>query len=409
MKILGYDIRFDRISNLDKKAPERYQIIKRVIEQNKQRGRETLATWRVALQEAENIYNPNRERLLRIFRDVRIDLHITSQIDSRKLKTLNKDFKVCNKEGEENTDLTKLFEASWFMDFVDLALDADYEGFSLVQFGDIKDDKFQTVELVDRDHVKPEFGIFTINKGDQTGLEYGVPPFSNWSIFVGKKRDLGLLMKIAPIFIYKKWCMAAWSEFCEVYGMPVRTGKTNVRDETLRANMEAMLRDMGTNTWGVFDTDDLIEFHESKNSNSGTTVYEGLIRYCDELISKAVQGQTGTSDQKSYVGAAEVHEEVSQDYAKYDQKRVQFLVNDKLIPLMRNLGFVIPEDHYFKYDYSEKVSMVEQSEIDLKISQMGFNIEEGYITEKYGTPVTKKEEEKPVDTSQRIKALYNRV
>ena len=70
-------------------------------------------------------------------------------------------------------------------------------------------------------------------------------------------------MKAAPLVIWKKNALGAWAEYAEVFGVPLRIGKTNVRDEETRANMEGFLKNLGTSSYGLFDTDDLIEIVDS--------------------------------------------------------------------------------------------------------------------------------------------------
>ena len=87
------------------------------------------------------------------------------------IKSLDKEFRL-TVNGEENEEATEIFEAGWFMEYMRLMLDAKLFGFTLVEFGAIEDNKFvkwrtddglirDAVQLIDRDHVKPELGIVT--------------------------------------------------------------------------------------------------------------------------------------------------------------------------------------------------------------------------------------------------------
>jgi Protein of unknown function (DUF935). len=58
-----------------------------------------------------------------------------------------------------------------------------------------------------------------------------------------------------------------------------------------------------------FDTDDLIELVESNRSDA-YNVFDMMIQRCNSEISKLILGQTGTLDEKAYVGSAEVQERV---------------------------------------------------------------------------------------------------
>jgi len=105
---------------------------------------------------------------------------------------------------------------------------------------------------VPRIYVVPEFSLVRSNTATVTdGKHFDESPYNNWCIGVGEKKDLGLIMYLAPYVIWKKNAMAAWAEFAEVFGSPIRVGKTDVRDELTRKNMENMLRNMGVASWAV--------------------------------------------------------------------------------------------------------------------------------------------------------------
>ncbi|MFK5283719.1 hypothetical protein ACI3PL_29500, partial [Lacticaseibacillus paracasei] len=63
------------------------------------------------------------------------------------------------------------------------------------------------------------------------GVFYTDEPYSNWCIGVGSKRDLGLLLKLTPLVIWKKNAMGAWAEYIEKFGVPIRVGKTDSLDK----------------------------------------------------------------------------------------------------------------------------------------------------------------------------------
>ena len=99
--------------------------------------RRTVRTWRNAWQYAINVDYPNRVPLYDVYGDVEVDMHLTGCVGQRKGYVLNKSFRIVDKKGVENPDLTAVFESSWFKTFMDLALDSIYWGHSLIQLGDI--------------------------------------------------------------------------------------------------------------------------------------------------------------------------------------------------------------------------------------------------------------------------------
>lgn len=70
---------------------------------------------------------------------------------------------------------------------------------------------------------------------------------------------------------------------------------------------------LGTDAAGIVPSSTMIEFIESQKTTS-VEIYEKLARYCDEQISKAILGQTLTSDSGggSYA-QSKTHNEVRHD------------------------------------------------------------------------------------------------
>lgn len=172
-----------------------------------------LRTWRNAWQYAKNVEYPNRVPLYDVYGDVEVDMHLTGCVGQRSGYVLNKSFRIVNREGVENPDLTAIFEAPWFKTFMELALDSHYWGHSLIQLGDVinVDGKpaFSEVQLVPRRHVIPEYGVIVIRQQEawQNGYDYRNSEMADWVVEVGDTHNLGLYLKCAQHTIPKKKCM----------------------------------------------------------------------------------------------------------------------------------------------------------------------------------------------------------
>ncbi len=333
MKVFGKEISFN-FTNKDTSASEDQRprsVIK--FEQQLIRSRQDVASWRSALMSAESILYPNRSRLYTLYKDIVLDAQVTALMTTRKNAILGSDFVVKNKAGEVDEKKTELIQKKWFTDFVNLSLDSIFWGHSLVQFGDIKNDEFIEVDLVPRQYVKPEFTMVVDTPANVQGINYLDEPYATWSIGVGDKRDLGLLAKVAPLYLWKKNALGAWAEYSDLFGVPMRIVKTNTRDEATRKQAEGMVKNMGSAAYGVFDTDDIIEMLETRSTDA-YQVFDMMIERCNSEISKLILGQTGTTDSKSFVGAAEVHESVAEMYREADEHMIENIFSYQLIPLL---------------------------------------------------------------------------
>ena len=144
-------------------------------------------------------------------------------------------------------------------------------------------------------------------------MKYNESPFTEWNVEILEREPFGLLNKCIPLILWKKDALGAWSLRSTIFGMPFRIGKTDTRDPESRNRMISMMQTMGTAGWAVVDEEDEIQLVES-GGTSGHDIYKDLISEANSEISKLILGQTGTTDEKAFVGAAEVHERVSNAY-----------------------------------------------------------------------------------------------
>jgi hypothetical protein len=184
--------------------------------------------------------------------------------------------------------------------------------------------------------------------------------------------------------IWKKNALAAWADFQEIFGSPLRIGKTNLKDGETADNMEKMLKNMGVAAYGMFDTDDVIELVETKRSDAYQVFDQMLVR-CNSEISKLILGQTGTMDEKSFVGSAEVHERILQMGLKADKRLILNVLNKQLIPMLEGLGFVFG-DFKFNVVKEDALTLEEKAKIDIEFLKTGlFTMDPKVIKEKYGS------------------------
>lgn len=386
----------------DQAVQKKTSPINFILEQQKIRVRQDMLRLRVAIDSCENIYNYNRYLLHNVFREIIKDPNLHANWTSRKMKTLEKPFKFCNEAGEENEELTRKFEVQWFFDWIGAALDSKLWGFTPIEFGPLVDGVFQPymvktsygekyynpITILDRDNVKPELGIITHMPGDSTGINFSDPKYADYLMLISSDfRDYGILGKAAKYILFKDNALGNWSEWAEVFGMDMRIGKTDLQGPD-RDRFISAIRDMASNSYGVFTTRDEIEYVGTQRTDA-FQVYLELIKYVDGQTSKLVFGQDVVSNETGKLKGT-VGENIANMYGDNDARFVAGLVNSRLMPLMENLGFNF-EGCYFKWDSTEKLKLVDRADVDLKISQMGFAIDPEYIEQTYGTPVEVKE------------------
>lgn len=416
MNIFGIQIGGTTAPTVENKTEKGTQHKKKVadnakVEQQKFEMFNDLLKLRNARDQANSVGQYNREELHEIYFQIIKDTHLQSQWNTRKMKTKQREFEIVNSNDEKDDKLTELLQAGWFYKFIDLALDAKMWGFSLIQFGVWKNGTFndfmldgevkESVYEIDRDYVKPEFGIVTENPAATTGVSYLDDKF--WAIFVGESHNLGLLNPLSKGLLIKDNALNNWSEWAEVFGMDVRYIKTDKQD-TARTNLLTAFKNLGSNGVGIFSPEDDITFAGTSRSDA-YKVYNELIRMQDEQTSKIVFGQDVVSNNTGQV-VGKTGENIAKLYGNADAIDIKAIVNDELLPFMTRIGAANFDGLTFDFVEKEELTISERSEIDLKISQMGKQHSDEYINETYGTEVSEQADD-TAKVAEEIKNLYS--
>jgi len=372
-----------------KKSPIAY-----ILETQKLRARQDLLKLRVAIDCAENVYSYDRSLLHDIYREIIKDTNLEAQWCSRKMKTKEREFKVVDEaSGKVDVELTKVLETQWFSDWMDACLDSMLWGFTMIEFGEFQDGDFlpfkvdkkyyNPITIIDRDNVKPELGVITRMPSEAQGISFEDKKYTDYLMFIGKTDSYGILEKCAKLLLCKSNTIDNWSEWAEIFGMDKRVGYTETQGDDRKSFLKA-LRDMGTNSYGVFTSRDKVEYLGTNRADA-YRVYKEFLTYIDEQVAKTIFGQDVVSNNTGRV-VGTVGENMANMYGSSDAKFIKHLVNKRLFPFMENLGFNW-KGKCFEWGNTEKMSMLERSTVDLQIKGMGFKHSVEYINDTYGTDV----------------------
>ena len=380
------------VKNVVKETPTRARVNEKVVVREFSRVNQNVAKWRLAVITAEGVLNPRRTELYNIYKDVVLDSHLTALMNTLKLKVTGSKFWIVDKEGEENEELSKALRSAWFQKYMETFVDSMFYGHSLIQIGGIEGKKFVNLELIPRENVVPEHGIVKSSVYDHatSGTAYREKPYETWLIEIGEKNDLGILSKAAPLVLWKKGIFGAWSHFAELFGMPVRVGKTDILNPESKINMENMLKNMTSASYAVIGNDDILEFVQSTQTDS-YQVYSEMILILNSELSKLVLNQTGTTDEKAFTGSANVHLDILNQTVTAIKTKLERHFMDSVLPKMIYLGLFPDDGSYFKWDDSEQISKVQQFDMVDKLLKNGYKIDPEWIEETFNIPVNEEE------------------
>jgi phage gp29-like protein len=151
----------------------------------------------------------------------------------------------------------------------------------------------------------------------------------------------GLARAAGWSYLFKNYVLKDWVMFAEVFGQPLRVGKYH--PGATESDRQALLRavaNIGTDAAAIIPESMIIEFTQARTSAS-TDLYERFCQYADNQVSKAVLGQTLTTEVPRGSGsraAAQVHEAVRRDILSADARRLEETLRRDLVKPLVDLN-----------------------------------------------------------------------
>lgn len=215
-------------------------------------------------------------------------------------------------------------------------LDAVGKGTSVVEIiWDMSERQWWPARL---EYVLPRWWEFDQVTGKEVRLldAQGVPqPLQPWKFIVHQvkaKSGLpirnGLARPVSWAWMFKNYTVKDWVGFAEVYGMPFRVGKydSNASVEDRRTLLRAVA-DLGTDAAAIIPKSMEVEFINGAAGADGSLFQNGA-EWFDRQISKAVLGQTATTDADTGgLGSGKEHGDVREDIEKADAKGLAASIN----------------------------------------------------------------------------------
>lgn len=374
-----------------------------------QRIRHDVQMWRDAIKESEAAWYPHRVRMQRMYNDTILNGHVYACIKRRKDLSLLRDWDFQTEDGIVNEAVTKVFDQKWFAKFLEYALEAKFFGYSLIALGDLENDKFKDLTIIRRFNISPDRLNVTSYVYALSGAQFLEEPYANWHVWVDTPTDVGiakvgygLLYNVAIYEIICRNVMGFNTDAAELYGMPIRKGKTTKTNEDERNAFESALANMGSAGYILTDMMDEVELVETKGTGQGFKIYESLEQRCEKKISKIILGHADALDsiagKLGNSGEDSPAEQALEDTAAVDAAFLEDVVNDTLIPKLRNLGISIPEGLVFKFSNNHELVETRMKEdannkltadIAYQMKQAGLEMDAAYFEERTGIPTQK--------------------
>jgi len=369
------------------KPSDRYDdpiIINKIEVRPVYRKTQDIQKWRNAMISAESV-TQYRKLIYDLYDDIMLDGFLKACIRKRVAAVTNRKI-VFTKNGIEDEKINKLFGMSFFTELVKEIMNARFYGHSLVELnwpGQVNKEVSGWTKLVNRAHVKPRFGLVTIQAHDVEGYAYREAPFADHLIEVGGDDDLGDLLEVAQYVIYKRGNFGDWAEFAETFGMPFRWATYS--NEANRKMLEEAMSKAGSAGYVVAPEDANLNFFTPANGQ-GNEIFKQLRAATNEEIAITILGNSMTTSEARQSGYAQgkVHQEVEQELNKDDRIYVKRILKEKVIPYLQRLGYDA-EGGDIEFKEEETMGLKDRIEVDLKLRTV-IDIPDDYFYETYRVP-----------------------
>jgi phage gp29-like protein len=234
-------------------------------------------------------------------------------------------------------------------------------------------------------------GVGTLSMGDSP-----FPAFKFITTVIRAKSGLPIRSGIARLatwsWMFKAFTLRDWAIFAQTFGQPVRVGKypagsTEADKDTLFRAVANIAGDCAA----IIPESMTIDFIEAANVGASHTLYRERADWLDQQTSKAVLGQTATTD--AIAGGHAVgkeHRQVQEDIERADAKALSAVLNRDLVPAWVQLQFG-PQRKYprLRIGREEEENLSQTIDGVVKLVPLGLQVAESTMRQKLGLPEPK--------------------
>lgn len=332
-------------------------------------------------------------------RNLKIDSHLESCMEGRESGLLRNEWHIVCARNRGNAAKARDFIEDVFRNietenlFMDI-LDAVYFGFAAIEKEFIRDGLYYRYNSLlgkppEWFQFNEEGELFFLSKdhpfkGEKVDMRYleliqNRPKYKNP---YGEKK----LSKVFWPVMFKKGDLKHWLDFIDRYSGFFLHLKTNNPDQKNIDDMLTELQEMRSGSVAVSSTADQLDVHAF--TSDGSKVFDAFKDYCDKEISKAILGQTLTTQSDGGTGSyamSKIHYMVRADILESDRKLITRTIN-KLIKQLIDLNFKnIPNADYPEFKFFEEEDIrAERAERDKKLFEIGVEFTPEYFEANYG-------------------------
>lgn len=230
---------------------------------------------------------------------------------------------------------------------------------------------------------------------DEANLMDGLP-LPRYRMIVHKPRlKTGIpirsgLARLAIIGLMCKWySITDWIAFAEVFGMPLRVGKygPNATADDIATLVNA-IANIGTDAAAAIPESMKIEFESPGNTTGGAELFKNLADWVNKEISKAVLGQTASTEgTPGKLGNDELQGDVRDDILRADAQQLDNTLNRDFVRAVIDLNFGVQQEYpRLEHRIDEPEDLAGLVAAVNTLVPLGLEIEESWMRDKVGAP-----------------------
>lgn len=199
----------------------------------------------------------------------------------------------------------------------------------------------------------------------------------------------GLARTVSVSYMLKSFTLRDWMAGSELTGLPIRVGRygTNATEGEKQVLRRA-LANLGSDAAAMIPESMRIEFVERASTGSWHALFKDLADYMDKGISKAVLGQTATTEgTPGKLGNSDEQADVREDLLRADAKQLSNTLQRQFVEPFVNINYGA-QDKYPRI----KVFIPDSDDIDALVANItrlmpfGLKVSQAYLLGKMGVP-----------------------
>ena len=204
------------------------------------------------------------------------------------------------------------------------------------------------------------------------------------------------------MWIFKKTVLKFWMQHLEVGAASVPIVKhPREANAELKAEALAIAQMIRNGAYGRIPDNFEILWAEAKNAIQNGETYNSFVRFCNDEMTKAVNGQTLTTEASSSTGTGtfaqgRIHQMTQDNRDLFRASGLESTLNKTLVKWLVDFNFADIEGYpQFEFDIADPTDLLREAQIIQTLKGAGFEFDENELTEKFKYTLTRKVE-KPV-------------